>query len=630
LSNSEVVLKTDNSFSSIWGKISAGLSKFESAFSGICLIISTTLMTYEVIARYFLKSSTYWAEEWAPFLIVWSACIGVSTMIHTDGHISVELFRNKMKKKSAADGYMVNVYLNILVLIFCVFFLLSSISMVQDAIRTKALSESRLQTPMYIPYSIMPVAVTLMIIRTLERVVGFGYKMLKEPSWYKTWLLPVLLGITVLGLVLIITSSSPLALLMIMLFGLLFLGVPVTFSLGLASLIVFMNFDLVNYLGMANKFFWSINKFSLMAIPFFMLSGNIMAKGKLGEYLLNFANSFLRNITGGLGIAILGAAVIFGAISGASAASAAAIGAMALPMLVKQNYPKKFGAGLIAAGGTLAVIIPPSGILVLYGGIAGQSITDLFFAGIVPGILIAAILSFYVYIVSKKNGYGEKADKFDWEYVKTSFKKAIGALLLPVGILGSIYSGICTPTEVAAVSCFYAAIVCIYYYKDVTWKQMFGIIVDSVNMTAMIFAITMTAAIFGFIISYEQLPGMIFEAITRSNINWWQFLLILNLIVFAMGFFLGPSAILLIAVPIVLPVCERLGIHPVHLGICMTVNMELAFLTPPVGANLYVLTRVSGLPLVEVIKGTIPFIAMLLICLGIIIFFPQLSLLIIN
>jgi C4-dicarboxylate transporter DctM subunit len=378
-------------------------------------------------------------------------------------------------------------------------------------------------------------------------------------------------------------------------------------------------------MGISNKFFWSINKFSLMPLPFFILSGNMMAKGKLGEYLLNFANSFLKRIRGGMGIAVIGSATIFGAISGASAASAAAIGAMALPILEKEKYPKSFGAGLIAAGGTLAIIIPPSGILVLYGAIAGESTTDLFLAGIVPGLVIAAILSVYTFIVSSVKNYGTIASKFDFREIGQSFKKAIGALLLPVGILVPIYTGIATPTEVAAVSCLYALILCIFVYRDVTWKQMIDIVIDSAVVTAMIFFITMTASLFAFIISYEQLPGLIFKAIIAANINWWQFLMILNLVIFIMGFFLGPNAILLISIPIVLPVCKALGIDPIHLGILLTVNIELAFLTPPVGMNLYVLAKISKLPLTEVIRGVVPFVGILIICLIFLTFFPAIS-----
>ena len=607
-----------------WKKFSSALDKFEGYFSGLSLVIGTVLMIYQVIARYFLNRATAFAEEWVPFMVVWSAILASSILINKDGHISVELLRDILKRKSRSNEELLKLFFNILIIFFSIIFFRSSISMVQDALQTGMISDSRAHTPMWLPYLIMPLGVGLMLLRTVEKVFENIAVLAKSPGWYKSKFLLILLGIIAVCIALIFMQSVPLALLFSLLFILIFLGLPISFSLGLCSIIVILRFNLINTLGISNKFFWSINKYALMPLPFFLLSGNMMAKGKLGEYLLNFANSFLRPFRGGIGMAVIGAATIFGAISGASAASAAAIGAMALPILDRQKYPKSFGAGLIAAGGTLAVIIPPSGVLVLYGAIAGESTTDLFLAGIVPGLVIAAILSLYIFIVCSVRGYG-LPEKFSLKEIARSFKKAFWALLLPVGILVPIYTGIATPTEVAAVSCLYALILCIFVYRDVTWKQMIDIVIDSAVVSAMIFFITMTASLFAFLVAYEQLPRVIFQMIVAANMNWWQFLMLFNLVVFIMGFFLNPNAIMLISIPIVLPVCKLLNIDAIHVGILMTVGIQLAFLTPPVGMNLYVLARISKLPLVDVIRGVVPFVGILLLCLVFLTFFPGIS-----
>ncbi|MDR1249654.1 MAG: TRAP transporter large permease, partial [Treponema sp.] len=275
---------------------------------------------------------------------------------------------------------------------------------------------------------------------------------------------------------------------------------------------------------------------------------------------------------------------------------------------------------------TLAIIIPPSSMMILYGATAEVSITDMFKAGVVPGLAVSLILMIYIYIMSKAKGYGESTEVFSLSEVWRSFKTAIWALIMPVAILGSIYSGVCTPTEAAAVSVIYAFIICVFVYKDVNIKQFWGIMKDSVRTSAFILAITMTASLFGFLVTMEQFPQMILDVVVESNINRIGMLLLINLVIFALGFFMSPGAIILIVVPIILPVAKSLGIDPIHLGIIITVNLEIALLTPPVGANLYVLSSVGDMPVQQVIKGVMPFVLIMLAALMVITFVPQITL----
>jgi C4-dicarboxylate transporter DctM subunit len=608
----------------LWQIINKPLVFLEDNASALFLSISVLTMCYEVAARYFLHTSVYWATEWTPFLVTWAMLLGNAILIRKRGHIAITIVQNSLKKES--DKTVLDMYISLVNLIFCVFFIISSCQMVHEAAVKHTLSESLLQTPMWIPYSMMILVGVLMIIRSIEKITEAAIALAGTPGWYKSLMIPALLALTILIVVLSIFMRSALTVMAALLLIFLILGVPITYALGLSTIIAILAFRVIGVNGLASKMFWSINKYSLLSIPFFVISGNIMAKGNLGKYLLDFASSGLRAVHGGFAISIMFAAIVFAAISGASAAAAAALSVIALPMLVKKGYPKEFGAGLIATGGTLAIIIPPSSLMILYGATAEVSITDMFKAGVIPGLAVSFILMIYIYIVSKAKGYGAADEKFSWGDIWKTFRSAIWALIMPVAILGSIYSGICTPTEAAAVSVIYAFIVCTFVYKDVNVKQFWGIMKDSVCTAGFILAITMTASLFGFLITMERFPQLILRAVTDSNIGRIGMLLLINLVIFILGFFMSPGAIILIVVPIVLPVAKALGINPIHLGIVITLNLEIALLTPPVGSNLYVLASTANMPVQSVIKGVIPFIIILLIALMIITYVPQITL----
>jgi C4-dicarboxylate transporter DctM subunit len=614
----------DKAKTKVWAVINKPLVFLEDNASALFLAVSVLTMCYEVAARYLLHTSIYWATEWTPFLITWSMLLGNAVLIRRRGHIAITIVQNSLKKDS--DKTILDLYIALINVSFSVLFLVSSFQMVHEAAAKHTLSESLLQTPMWIPYSMMIIAGIFMIIRSIEKIIEAVFSFSKTPDWYKTLMIPALLILTAVIVLLVLFLNSALLVMAATLLIFLILGVPITYSLGLSTIIAIIIFKVIGINGLASKMFWSINKYSLLSIPFFIISGNIMAKGNLGKYLLDFASSGLRSLHGGFAISIMFASIVFAAISGASAAAAAALSVIALPMLVQKGYPREFGAGLIATGGTLAIIIPPSSLMILYGATAEVSITDMFKAGVVPGLAVSFILMIYIYIVSKTKGYGAADEKFSWGDIWKTFRKAIWALIMPVAILGSIYSGVCTPTEAAAVSVIYAFIVCVFVYRDVNVKQFWGIMKDSVRTSAFILAITMTASLFGFLITMERFPQLILRAVTDSNIGRVGILLLINLVIFILGFFMNPGAIILIVVPIILPVAKMLGINPIHLGIIITINLEIALLTPPVGANLYVLASTGNMPVQSVIRGVIPFIFILLIALMVITFVPQITL----
>lgn len=601
-----------------------GLKWLEDNISALFLGSAVLLLFYEVLARYFFNTAVYVSTEWTPVLVTWSMLMGNAILIRERGHISITLFEDSLKKQ--INKKWLNLYISAITFIFCIIFLNSSVHFVAGARSSGVLSESLLHTPMWIIFSMMVIAGTLMLINAAVKVVQDGRDVLTDPQAFKTPMPLILIAVTAVIMGFVVLSGSPLVIMAVMMCVLMLLGVPISFALGLATILAIVRFDMIATSSLASKMFYSINKYSLLAIPFFVVSGNIMAKSSIGKYLLEWASALLRSIQGGLAMAIVGAAIIFAAVSGASAAAAAALGVMGLPLMVEKGYPKPFGAGLIAAGGTLAIIIPPSSIMILYACTAEVSTTDMFKAGIVPGLLIAMVLVVYIYGYCKQKGYGkEDVGKFSIREVLHTSKKAIWALIMPVAILGAIYSGICTATEAAAVSVIYAAIVCLFIYKDVKLSEFKAIFYDSVRTSAFILAITMTATLFGFLITMEKLPQMILEIVLNANINRIGLLVALNCVLFLLGFFMSPGAIILIVVPMILPVTTAMGISPIHLGIMLTVNLELALLTPPVGTNLYVLSKISKLPVPEVIKGLIPFIIIMFIALMFLTFVPALS-----
>lgn len=601
---------------------------FEGKASALLLGISVSLAFYEVISRYFFYTSIDWSFEIILYSIAWCTIFGTSKLIKEDGHVGVSILVDTLSEDRRYTLQFLNGCICLLLTI-AIFY--SGILQVHDAYLKEIVTESSLKTPFWIVYLVMPLGGLIFSLRFIERLSLLWPKIaLKriatDPLFFAYLLFCLSLGI------LFKLEFSPTFILVFGLLILLILGIPIAFALGLISLAVLYFLDLLPLVGVSPKMFESITKFAFLAIPFFILSGNFMTKGGIAGPLLSFADELLKWVRGGFAIAVMFACLLFSALSGASAAIAAALGIMAVPVMVEKGYPKRFDLGILSAGGTLGVLIPPSTILILYGAISGESIADLFKAGILPGIIIGFALCLLIYIICKIKGYGHVVaeEKFSFRNLGRSFVKASWAILMPFIILGGIYTGFFTPTEAAAVSVFYAAVVCALTYKKIRLKDTIAVLEESAKLNSMIYFIIMGSTLFSFLVTMEQLSNQILELIVSAKIATWLFLLIVNLTVFVMGFFLGPGAILLMVVPILYPLLEELGIHPIHFGILLTINMELAFITPPFGMNLFVLSAVCDEPIVEVVKGHIPFLILLFVALLTITYFPAVSLIFIH
>lgn len=418
---------------------------------------------------------------------------------------------------------------------------------------------------------------------------------------------------------------SPVLVLFLVFAILCLIRVPIAVSLGLSSIVALSMIDFTLYT-VIQKMFNSLNSATLMAIPGFVFAGIIMSKGGISYHLIEALKSWVGHIRGGLAVVTILACMIFAAISGSSPATAAAIGSIMIPGMVKAGYSKRYAMGLVAASGTLGILIPPSIPLIIYASVAEESVGKLFAAGIIPGLMLGGILLISAIVNARINNYGKlPKEPMNVRWKKTY--KAIWGFLLPVIILGGIYSGIVTPTEAAFVSCFYGIIVSVFIYKEMSFLKFREVLKESINITSMIFLVIASAMIFGMFLTTEQVPQSFAAWIEESTTNKWIFMIGVNLMFFVLGMFLEAVAIILITLPILLPVLVMFDINIIHFAIIMTINMELAMITPPVGLNLFVVSGITREKVGEVVRGVLPFFALMILALVLIVIFPQISLL---
>jgi C4-dicarboxylate transporter DctM subunit len=410
-----------------------------------------------------------------------------------------------------------------------------------------------------------------------------------------------------------------------LLIALMLTGMPISIALGLTVLGFLFSMTQMPLESVALKLFTGIEKFEIMAIPFFILAGNFLTHGGVARRMIRFATALVGHWHGGLALGGVLACALFAAVSGSSPATVVAIGSILLPAMVKQGYPKSFGVGVIGTSGALGILIPPSIVMVIYAVSTNSSIGKLFIAGIVPGIGLAALLMFVTWAVAKKKNYPRMAKASGVEVVK-AFRESVWGLFLIVVVIGGIYSGIFTPTEAAAMSAVYAFFVAVYVYKDLTLKQVPKVLLDSANLSAMLLYIITNAVLFSFLLTSEQIPQQLAAWITDMGLSPWMFLMVVNILLLVAGNFMEPSSILLITAPMLFPVAMKLGIDPIHLGIVMTVNMEIGMITPPVGLNLYVASGIANMGLTDVTKACAPWILVMLAFLMLITYVPIITL----
>lgn len=408
-------------------------------------------------------------------------------------------------------------------------------------------------------------------------------------------------------------------------FGLVLFTVPIAIALGVAVLLTILSSGTLSVDFLISTLITSVDSFPIMAVPFFILAGEIMGGGGISQRLVGLANSLVKNITGGFAIAAIITCMFFAAISGSAPATVAAVGGIMIPAMIKYGYDIGFSTAVVTAAGAIGVMIPPSIPMVMYGVSASTSIGDLFIAGIVPGVLVTVCLMIWAYIYSRIKGYKGSDEPFSFKEVFAQLKHAQLALLIPVIILGGIYGGFFTPTEASVVAVVYGLIVSLFVYKEITIRDLPPIITRTVITSVIVLFIVGTATAFGKYLAIEQIPTQIANAMLELSESKAVLILLMVLLLLVVGCFMETIAAIIILAPILVPVTAVYGFDPVHVGIIMVVTLAIGFITPPLGLNLFVGASISGIPVEKLSKAIIPFLIAMLIALMLIIFIPQLS-----
>ena len=419
---------------------------------------------------------------------------------------------------------------------------------------------------------------------------------------------------------------------------LLLLGVPIAICLGLSSAIYLLLFYPIPEWSsttaimagiLPNKFGATMEHFTLMAIPFFIVSSNFLSTGGVAKRIIRFANAMVGWMSGGLAMAGILACIMFAAVSGSSPATVVAIGSIMIPGMVEAGYTKRFAVGSIATAGSLGILIPPSIVMIVYAVATEQSVGKMFIAGIVPGLMLGAMLLLVTWLTARRHNMPCQprcSAREVWE----AFVDAIWGLLLIAMIIGGIYGGIFTPTEAAAVAAVYSAVIALFVYRDMGFRDIPHVMLESAKMTAMLLFIIACAMIFAHVLTMERIPQSIAEWLVAQKMTWWMFLLMVNVILWFAGDFMEPSSIILILAPIFFPISQALHIDPIHLGVVMTLNMEVGMITPPVGLNLYVASGLSGMRLEDVTRAALPWMLVMIAALALVTYFPAISLFLVD
>jgi len=403
------------------------------------------------------------------------------------------------------------------------------------------------------------------------------------------------------------------------------LAVPIAVSIGLAAIVGIHVFDALPPIVIGQQLYVTLDRFPLVAIPFFILAGNLMDAGGISRRLVEFTRAIVGGLQGGLPAACVLTCMIFAAVSGSSTATTFAVGVVLIPAMVRAGYPVAWAAALQACAAELGVIIPPSIPMILYGVAADVSVGELFIAGFGPGLLIGGALIAYVLWVSRRKGWGKRDGEGRQTLGPATFS-AFWALLMPVVVLGGIYGGLVTPTEASALAVFYAVFVGTFIHRELNWARLWDAVRRSVISSCVVLFIIAWAGLLGFIISREGVTADLGRWIVETLDNKWLFLIAVNVVLFVIGMFIETSAAIIILAPILAPVAANFGLDPVHFGIVMVVNLAVGFITPPFGVNLFAACMVARIPVQKIIPPIIPFIGVVLACLMLITYIPAIPL----
>ena len=407
--------------------------------------------------------------------------------------------------------------------------------------------------------------------------------------------------------------------------GLLILGFPIFIILIVTSAVILLFFMQVPLTPVHQVMFGSVDKFALMAVPFFIFAGELMGMGGISQRIIAWVLSLIGGMRGSLPLTTVGTCTIFGAISGSSPATVAAVGRLLYPPLREKGYDEKFSTGVLTSSGAIAIVIPPSISMILYGASAEQSVALLFIAGVFPGLLMSLLMGGYIYWYAARRNIRE-GQPFRWGPFLQASKAGVWALGTPVIILGGIYAGIFSPTEAAGIACVYAIVVTKFVYGDISWKGLWDVSVSSMYLTAQVLIIVAGAGVFSWLLTVSGIPQSAVAAIQALEVEPWVILMVINVFLLIVGCLLDPGSAILVLTPLLAPIAAAIGVDLVHFGVIMTVNLAIGMFTPPFGLNIFVAQALFKAPLKSIYPGLVPFIAINIIALVIVTYVPELSL----
>ncbi len=407
--------------------------------------------------------------------------------------------------------------------------------------------------------------------------------------------------------------------------GLLLLGFPIFIILIVTSAVILLFFMQVPLTAVHQVMFGSVDKFALMAVPFFIFAGELMGRGGISQRIIAWVLSIIGGMRGSLPLTTVGTCTIFGAISGSSPATVAAVGRLLYPPLREKGYDEKFSTGVLTSSGAIAIVIPPSISMILYGASAEQSVALLFIAGVFPGLLMSLLMGGYIYWYAARRNIRE-GRPFAWGPFMRASKAGVWALGTPVIILGGIYAGVFSPTEAAGIACVYAIVVTKFIYGDISWKGLWDVSVSSMYLTAQVLIIVAGAGVFSWLLTVSGIPQAAVAAIQELQVEPWMILLVINVFLLIVGCLLDPGSAILVLTPLLAPIAAAIGVDLVHFGVIMTVNLAIGMFTPPFGLNIFVAQALFKAPLKSIYPGLIPFIVINIVALAIVTYVPELSL----
>lgn len=597
-------------------------SRFEEVFIAAGFISFIIIICLQVLNRYLLPfveiaNITTWTEELARYIFIWISYLGASLAIKKRDTIQVDALTRLLPQtlKKALD-----LATTLFMLYFSYTIISGGLSTTFMQIDTSQISPA-MQIPMSIAYLAVPCGFLAMAVRMIQNLIA-DVKGMNTKEIAFGLLIAFVLSLPVVFL----TDGNAAAILFAYFALFIVIGMPIAFALGVSTLATTIATDAIPLDYFSQTAFTSIDNFPIMAIPFFVAAGIIMSGGGLINRLLRFSNELVGFLPGGLAMVTVVTCMFFAAISGSGPATVAAIGTIMIPAMIKQGYNPGFAAAIVAAAGSIGVIIPPSNPFVIYGVVAQQSISKLFISGIIPGILVGVGLMLVTYFISKKNGWRGDKTSFHVKSIVSSAWDAKLALIVPILILGGIYGGIMTPTEAAAIAAAYGLVISLWVYRDLNAKSLYASLVQAGLTSSVIILLIAMATIFGRLMAIERVAETVAQFVLSISENKIVVLLLINVLLLIVGVFMEALAAIVILTPILLPMIVKLGIDPIHFGVIMVLNLAIGFITPPVGVNLFVASGISKLRIEEIVRRIFPLLAIMLIILLIITFIPNISL----